>query len=512
MRADSPPLNNYTGGSVISMASSSASGWAEESPDTMKTLRLLLAVTLAAIGTLAAQQPATDSAEPAPIFTAEQLDQLLAPIALYPDALIALILPAATVPADIVLAARYVKDNPGNLSQVEHRAWDDSVKSLTHYPEVLQWLDENLTWTKQVGEAFLAQPADVMNAIQRLRAKARASGTLTDTPQQQVLTEPNVIRIVPADPEIIYVPRYDPAVVFVDRPLYYSYSYPAPLITFGLGWRVGSWLAYDFDWHRCRLWVGDRHRHWPTRHDWHRPLVPIGNVSRGHTHVHPPARVWQPPARFHRPPSISPPSRPHGYPPASSATLARTYGRTGVPAVPPAPRPPPSVTRSPTPMDMDLTPRVYRPDTSPRQHPRTTVTTQPRTGPRDHPAAQPPGPRGDRSWPQATPDAPTSRIVRSAPALSMVGPVAAERATVVPARPATTHLGHSGSATRIRPQAPPPSVSPPVFSRTHAAPPPPSTPVAAPPAASRPSHSAPPPAGRPTHGDTRAHSRPRDLP
>ena len=180
--------------------------------------------------------------------TAAELDQLLAPIALYPDALIALILPAATVPTDIVLAARHLRDNPGDASQIEHRAWDDSVKSLTHYPDVVKWMDENLHWTKQVGEAFAEQPAEVMQSVQRLRAKARAAGTLVDTPQQLVLAEPQVIRIVPAQPDIIYVPYYEPEIVFVDRPG----LLPAPIPDFR-GRSAGGFVA------RVRLRLASPH-------------------------------------------------------------------------------------------------------------------------------------------------------------------------------------------------------------------------------------------------------------
>src|SRR5687767_5568663 len=124
----------------------------------MKTFRITLALLFlgAALRAQDAVPPAsgTDGATSAIKRTPEELDQLLAPIALYPDALIALILPAATVPADIVLAARHLHDNASDRSQIEHRAWDESVKSLTYYPEVVKWMDENLHWTKQVGEAF----------------------------------------------------------------------------------------------------------------------------------------------------------------------------------------------------------------------------------------------------------------------------------------------------------------------------------------------------------------------
>lgn len=265
----------------------------------MKTLRLPLGLLLATVSAGSAQEaaeaslPPPPAAEAAPLRSAQQLEQLVGPIALYPDALIAIILPAAAAPTDIVLAARHLRDFPNDRSQIEHRAWDDSVKSLTNYADVLQWMDQNLDWTKQLGEAFVAQPADLMQAVQRLRAKAQAAGTLIDTPQQQVIAEAQVIRIVPAQPDVIYVPYYQPEVVFVDRPVFY----PQPFITFGVGVRVGSWLAFDCDWRRNTIWVGDRHRPW-TGHDWRRPVVPI--VSAGY--VRSEVRPWRPPPQAVRPP------------------------------------------------------------------------------------------------------------------------------------------------------------------------------------------------------------------
>lgn len=272
----------------------------------MKNLSLVLAVFFLGSG-LAAQTPpsaapAADMIPGAPLSAAE-LEQLLAPVALYPDALIALILPATTVPTDIVLAARHVRENPGDRSQIEHRAWDESVKSLTHYAEVLLWMDENLDWTRQVGEAFARQPAEVMQAVQRLRAKARAAGTLIDTPQQQVIAEAEVIRIVPAQPDVIYVPRYEPDIIFVDRPVYYS----RPYLSFGLGVAAGSWLAFDCDWRRNVIWVGNRHRHW-SGHDWRRPVVPI---SAPHYAPSPGIRAWRPPPVATRPAYVSGPRTRH---------------------------------------------------------------------------------------------------------------------------------------------------------------------------------------------------------
>lgn len=303
----------------------------------MKTLRatLLLAslsggFSLAEAQTSQPLPPVAANAAPAPdgiLMTAEQLEQLLGPIALYPDALVALILPACTASTDIVLAARQLRENPSDRSQVEHRGWDESVKSLTSYPEVLQWLDDNLAWTKQVGEAFIEQPAEVMQAVQRLRAKARAAGTLVDTPQQQVIADSTAIRIVPAQPEVIYVPYYEPEVVFVSSPVYYS----RPVLAFGTGVAVGSWLAYDCDWNRRVIWCGDRRRPWHG-HDWRRPVVsyapPVS--TRVSITVHqwrpPPAHVRpsRPPSFTYRRPEIvrpAPIGRPSGYTHRSHAPL-----------------------------------------------------------------------------------------------------------------------------------------------------------------------------------------------
>ena len=195
----------------------------------------------------------------------EELDRLLAPIALYPDALIALILPASTVPSDLVLAARYLGAK-GDPAQIADQPWDDSVKSLARYPDVLNWMDQNLDWTTTVGDAFLDQPADVMNSVQRLRAEALAAGNLFDTPQQTIIKEETSIRIVPTEPEVIYVPEYDPEVVYVQP---YSQDL-GPVLTFGAGFAVGSWLTYDLDWNRRGIYVGRWRPGWKRDRDWNR--------------------------------------------------------------------------------------------------------------------------------------------------------------------------------------------------------------------------------------------------
>ena len=255
----------------------------------MKTLCLSIGLGLVvAAGIASAQDPAI-AAAPAPAATfrpAAEIESLVGPIALYPDALIAIILPASVASTDIVLAARHVREFPNDRSQIESRAWDESVKSLCYYPDVLKWMDENLTWTKQLGETFAQQPAEVMQAIQRLRGLARAAGTLIDTPQQQVVAETDVIRIVPAQPDVIFVPRYEADVIFLPQPVYYS----RPLFTFGVGVRTGSWLAYECDWRRNTIWVGDRHRTW-HRPDWRRTPVSVSHVPPPHV------RAWRPPPR-----------------------------------------------------------------------------------------------------------------------------------------------------------------------------------------------------------------------
>ena len=187
----------------------------------------------------------------------ESLQQLLAPIALYPDALIALILPASTVPSDVVLASRYLAAN-GDPQNIPNQSWDSSVQSLASYPEVITWMDQNLQWTTTLGEAFSAQPADVMNTIQQLRSQAQLAGNLVDTPQQSIVQDDNAIRIVPAESDYLYVPQYDPEVVYVQP----DSQEIGPIITFGVGFAVGAWLNYDCDWNHHQIYRGDWQPGW----------------------------------------------------------------------------------------------------------------------------------------------------------------------------------------------------------------------------------------------------------
>ena len=218
----------------------------------MKRMFLVVAATVGfahGIGSFTTRAEALD--QPAPVeevvqlFTQAELDVMLGPIALYPDPLIAVLLPATTQPSEIVLAARFW-ERGGDVNGIEGQRWSDSVKALAYYPEVLRWLDENLEWTRQVGEAFLNQPEDVMATIQRLRGIAQSLGNLVTTPQQFVEVNDGEIDILPADPEVIYVPVYEPLPI---------YTQSGGHVWFVNALRTGGWWKHDWDWQNKRVVV-----------------------------------------------------------------------------------------------------------------------------------------------------------------------------------------------------------------------------------------------------------------
>jgi hypothetical protein len=195
-------------------------------------------------------QPA--SAYPAPAnLTSNQLDSLVAPIALYPDALVAQCLNAATFPDQVSMANDWMSAHNGLTgsaltSAVEAQTWDPSVKALTQFPSVLSNMAQNLAWASSLGQAYHNQPTDVMVAVQAMRAQAQSAGTLKSTPQIQVIQQsPQTIVIQPVNPQVVYVPQYNPAVVYGVNyvvPYYYRpvYVAPSPVITFGAGVFVGG--------------------------------------------------------------------------------------------------------------------------------------------------------------------------------------------------------------------------------------------------------------------------------
>ncbi|MBS0660140.1 MAG: DUF3300 domain-containing protein [Verrucomicrobia bacterium] len=184
---------------------------------------------------------AADPGQP-PAKSREELKKLLAPIALYPDALLAPVLTACTMPPDIVLAKRYL-DSGKSAAAVDSQPWDQSIKTLVRYPDVLKKLDADLERTTQIGEAFTYQQAEVMEVIQELRKAAYDRGNLRTSPKQKVVVEDSLIRVEPVDPDYFYVPVYDPEVVY-----YRDYSPVSPYITYGAPLALGAWLYYGFDW------------------------------------------------------------------------------------------------------------------------------------------------------------------------------------------------------------------------------------------------------------------------
>jgi hypothetical protein len=219
-----------------------------------------------------AQAPAqTPQGAPYAQQTPEQLQQLVAPIALYPDSLVAQILAASTFPEQVVEADRWVQAHPDlkgdALGQaVDQQPWDPSVKALAAFPSVLGNMDKNLSWASSLGDAYYNQEQDVMDAVQVMRQKAEESGNLKTTPQQTVTSQGPTIVIQPADPEVVYVPAYDPWVVYggpiVAWPGWYPYPgiwYGGPYLSFGVGFGVGFFGGYGWGWGR---WGFDWHNHY----------------------------------------------------------------------------------------------------------------------------------------------------------------------------------------------------------------------------------------------------------
>jgi len=191
----------------------------------------------------------------------EQLQQLVAPIALYPDALIAQILPAATYPDEVVEAERWMEQHKGVTGdalakEVDTQSWDASVKALTQFPAVLANMNQNLAWTSELGDAHANQQQEVSQAIQVMRERAKQAGNLKTTSQEKVNTKGKTIVIEPASTDVVYVPQYDPWLVYGTPMAIFPgwYPYPGlfldgPGITFGLGFGVGPFGGFGWAWH-----------------------------------------------------------------------------------------------------------------------------------------------------------------------------------------------------------------------------------------------------------------------
>ncbi|MGB0048641.1 MAG: DUF3300 domain-containing protein, partial [Terriglobales bacterium] len=192
--------------------------------------------------------------------TPEQLQRLVAPIALYPDSLVAQILAASTFPDEVVEADRWVQANPNLKGEelgkaVDQQPWDPSVKALCAFPSVLGNMDKNLSWASSLGDAYYNQQQDVMDAVQVMRHKAEAAGKLKSTPQLAVKDDGPDVDIEPADPDVVYVPAYDPWLVYgypiVAWPGWYPYPgiwFGGPFLSFGLGFGIGWWGGFGWGW------------------------------------------------------------------------------------------------------------------------------------------------------------------------------------------------------------------------------------------------------------------------
>jgi hypothetical protein len=271
---------------------------------TKALIRSVLVPLLCLTATLAFAQSPPAAAAPNPsqgLLSGPQLEALVSPIALYPDALLSEMLMASTYPLEVVAADRWAKGNK-NLqgdplrTAVEAQPWDQSVKSLVATPDVLDMMSSKLDWTQQLGDAMLAQQPEVMDAIQRLRQRAQSRGKLTTTPQQTVATQPQggkqVITIEPTSPDDIYVPYYDPAVVYGDWPYqdYPPYYFESPGyigagiiatgIAFGGAYALARWGLNGYRWGGRLNWGNNQIN----------PLRSVNNVNIGNNNwVHNPA-------------------------------------------------------------------------------------------------------------------------------------------------------------------------------------------------------------------------------
>lgn len=407
------------------------------------------------------------------LFSPWELDQLVAPIALYPDQLLGQVLMASTYPFEVVQAARWVND-PGNAqirgaalsAALSYLDWDPSVKSLVPFPQVLQMMDTHLDWMQRLGDAFLAQEGDVMDAVQRLRRRALADGRLRSTAQQIVIADGGVIVIETATPDVIYVPYYDPYIVYGDwpYPAYPPYYFPPPpsyyvessvvpgFFFFAGGVVIVNWLWkwHHWDWHRHRIHL-DLHRYNvinvrrpPIKHEvwlhdhyhrrgvpypsaklqkkYERPLPPAPATRREYRGYEPGAGVVPPAVRQPQSPRVKTPRKTESKKVAPSRTVPAPGVAPLKPSLPATGRAPRQVPRKtePRPSFRKETPKTVTRKTPPstritRAKPATRQTT-PKTAVR----REQPAPKTTRSTPAPRVTAPKTAVRRQAPAKSAV--------------------------------------------------------------------------------------------
>jgi Protein of unknown function (DUF3300) len=251
-------------------------------------IALFLAVGFSVHGMAQAPAPASAAGAPPPM-SAEDLDNLVGRIALYPDDLVAIILPASTNPLQLVQADRFLDKRKADPNLPVDDKWDDSVKALLNYPDVVKMMSADLDWTSALGEAVVADQGAVLEAIQAFRRKAQAVGNLNSNDKQVVTVEKQVITIVPANPEVIYVPQYNPTTVIVTPGYAWGY-WPTPYPVYYYPYPPGAAFATGLIWGAAigAAWNGG---HWNT--NWgggdininRNTNINTGNINRGNVNT-----------------------------------------------------------------------------------------------------------------------------------------------------------------------------------------------------------------------------------
>jgi hypothetical protein len=269
---------------------------------------------LAADGEKFADAPYESDIEP---LTAAELEQLVGPIALYPDDLLAIVLPASTYPLQIVQAARFLEAYAIDSTLEPDESWDESVVALINYPEVIELLNDEIDWTWRLGEAVISQQEDLVIAVESFRNRAYAAGNLKTDEYQNVIIEGDIIEIVPIEDDVIYVPYYEPerVVVYQPQPVYHYYERPYPVYyypypyghSFSSGYFWGVTTAFRIGWatdhlhvHHASYWGHPYYGHHYYNHYYRRPSISVyntvyvNNARRSTTHHYRDGDYWRP--------------------------------------------------------------------------------------------------------------------------------------------------------------------------------------------------------------------------
>jgi hypothetical protein len=404
--------------------------------------------------------------EELPVLSAAELEELIGPVALYPDDLLAIILPASTYPLQIVQAARFLEDLEKDSSLKPDDDWDDSVVALTNYPEVVEMMSEDLDWTWRLGEAVVAQQTDVITAIETFRDRAYAAGNLKSDDFQKVSEEDGTIHITPVEEDVIYVPYYEPerVVVYQPRPVYYYYPrsypvyyYPYPAgYAFNYGYFWGVTTAFSIGWHSHYLhtwhhsYYGHPYygRHYYNNWWYRRPDIHVYNnyyVRDRHNVSHDRYRrgdTWQPRTRRTVRSSDQRLTRTRYYPNADTqSTRSRDSYRN----------PPPRRVSEPTPEDIRFRDRERTATTSRREQPVKISTVRP-SSQQKQPSTRPSQAKG----PSSRTTVPTRTVARQpVPKQSYTRPSQPKQSSSRPSQPKQSYSRPSQSSQpRSRPSQP----------------------------------------------------------